>query len=491
MALTQKTVQKQSGSLTLTPQLRQAIKLLELSNIELESYLAQEILDNPLLEMAPKDATLDSENPPEKNQDEDAEDGPERDDRTTFDEEAYDNLWSHQSETDRWQGSSSSSAKGGAFSPEDFFSQEESLRAAPVTLRDHLLSQLQADFSDPIDLMIGTHLIESLEESGYLTAPLEDISEKLGCPRERIEQTLTQLKECDPPGIFAADLSECLTLQLKDSQELDHPFVCLLSNLNLYADGKIDALLSRTELTRDELGHYLKRLQRLCPKPGLLFDPPVEEAFQPDVFVQWHEGQQEWRLHLNEATLPKLLINTGYYGRVTQEGTKEVKAYLKESLKSANWLTKALDQRAQTILKVSSEIVKQQDAFLKKGLNYLKPMTLKDIAAAVDLHESTVSRVTQHKYMVTPRGTFDMKIFFSSSVASMSEEETHSASSVQHLIQNLVSCESPSQPFSDDQLVQALAEKGIDVARRTISKYRKIMKIPSSYERKKHYLRQL
>lgn len=491
MALSQKAQQKQTGSLTLTPQLRQAIKLLELSNIELEAYLAQEILDNPLLELSSEGEDFSNDSSADQDHDLAFEDHTDLDSRDTFTDEAQENLWSNQSEADRWQGTSSSGGKSGSAYEEENFFLEDRLKAAPITLRDHLLSQLHSDFSDPVDLMIGTHLIEGLDESGYLNLPLTEISEKLGCPEKRVAQTLSCLKECEPAGVFAENLVDCLRLQLEDAGVLDETFSLILENLSLYADGKIESLLSLTGLNREGLAEYLKRLQALNPKPGLLFEPTSEEVLQPDVFVRWHEGKQEWVIHLNEATLPKVLINTGYYARVTQEGAKEVNAYLKESLKSANWLTKALDQRAQTILKVSSEIVKQQGDFLRKGLSHLKPMTLKDIALAVDLHESTISRVTQHKYMVTPRGTFDMKIFFSSSVSSMTEDGSHSSSSVQHLIQTLVASESPAAPYSDDQLVQALAEKGVDVARRTISKYRKIMNIPSSYERKKQHLRKL
>ena len=519
MALSQSIQQKQAGSLTLTPQLRQAIKLLELSNLDLETYLAQEILDNPLLELASQEDTAspDGENPQENitdndsdsdsdnSNDNDSDNGkasehsnaendfdpiPDRDDSAS---EEYDNLWTNQSEADRWENASSSggSSSSTTSSSSDLDDAASRLVANPVTLREYLTSQLHTDFSDPIDLLIGTHLIEGLDESGYLTTPLQEIAEKLGCAENRVCNTLHSLQKCEPSGVFAQSLIECLRLQLIDQKALTPSLSKLLEHLSLYADGKIDDLLKITALTRQELADHLHHIQSLNPRPGLLFETPSDQNFHPDVFVRWHDAKQEWRIHLNEATLPKILIDTGYYARVTSKGEKEINAYLKERLQSASWLAKALDQRAQTILKVSSEIVQQQEAFLKKGLRYLKPMTLKDIAVAVDLHESTVSRVTQHKYMMTPRGTFDMKTFFSSSVASMKDDGTHSASSVQHLIQSLVTSESPQAPYSDDQLVQELAEKGIDVARRTISKYRKIMNIPSSYERKKYHLRQI
>tara|TARA_A100000171_G_C2139029_1_gene153005 strand:- start:5258 stop:6712 length:1455 start_codon:yes stop_codon:yes gene_type:complete len=484
MALSQGVQQKQTGSLTLTPQLRQAIKLLELSNLELTDYLSQEMLDNPLLDLAPGE-TSPSDDSDHTHTDQESHSSTSELDNIGSEE--YNNVWSNESEADRWQNSSSS---GGHFD-DGSSTIENRLVATSLSLREHLLSQLHTDFSNPVDLIIGEHLIEGLDESGYLCVPLSNISEKLGCPENRVLETLLALQKCDPAGVFAQNLIDCLKLQLIDQECLTPDLEKLLDHLDLFAHGKIDQLQKVTSLTRDKLSKNLHIIQSLNPRPGLLFEPTSREEFQPDVFVRWQDGQKNWVIHLNEATLPKVLIDTGYYARVCEDGEKEVKAYLKERFKSANWLIKALDQRAQTILKVSSEIVKQQGDFLKKGLSHLKPMTLKDIAVAVDLHESTVSRVTQHKYMMTPRGTFDMKIFFSSAVASMTNESTYSSSSVQHLIQELIESEAPQAPYSDDQLVQALAEKGVDVARRTISKYRKIMNIASSYERKKKYLRQI
>lgn len=471
MGLTQGLHQKQTTSLVLTPQLRQAIHLLSLNNLELHTHLQQEILENPLLEMVWQEETPPAQEKTDSGEEEWA----------SPTSQAHENLWSNDSQSDRWTGSTGGSSSGA------FEGEGSSLRVAshPVSLQAHLMSQIHTCITNPEEKIMAAHLLADLDEAGYLTTSLEALAARLGCEEVHLETTLQTLQSFDPAGVFARHLCECLSLQLKDQGEWTPDLENLLTYLPLFAEGKMEPFFKKTGLTREKITQGLSLLRRLDPKPGLAFAAENAQTIVPDLYVSWDPLTQGWEVRFNEGTLPKVLLDTGYYAKVSKTGEKDIQIYLKEKMASANWLVKALDQRAQTILRVATTLVATQSSFLRLGLAHLQPLTLREVAASLELHESTISRVIQNKYLQTPRGVFEMKMFFSNAVMGMSDEEQHSATSVRHLLGALVAEEDPKDPYSDDQLVQKMAERGVDVARRTISKYRRILKIPSSYERRR------
>ena len=460
MALQQKLIQKQAQTLTLTPQLRQAIKLLELSNLELNQYLETLVEENPVL-------TLEEAKPDESV----GEDSAEEDAFDTLDSPDYDNLWTNEAERPKGSG---------------VYEGEETFVENPETLRDHLYQQLNATFLEGPQQLIGSQLIEGLDERGYLTVSPEEISEVLGVSLQETEEVLQALQGFDPCGVFARDLLDCLRLQLKDQGYDQEEYHAFFSHISLFVEGKIDKLLKVSQLSEENLKKILKILRTLNPNPGHLFDPPLSIALIPDVYVHFDQEEGIWRVRLNEATLPKVIVDRGY--GLNFEGMKKdagLKKYITEKYAAAEWLLKSLEQRTRTILKVSEAIVEIQKDFFEKGAAFLKPLVLREIAERTELHESTISRVTTHKYMATPRGVFELKFFFSSSVQGMHDEEDVSSSVVKQKIHQLIQKEPENKPFSDDYLVSLLAVEGVDVARRTITKYREALNIPSSFERKR------
>ncbi|MCA0370511.1 MAG: RNA polymerase factor sigma-54 [Proteobacteria bacterium] len=468
MALSQKLQQKQTTSLALTPQLRQAIHLLTLSNLDLAQHLGQELMENPLLEL--EGSQDDTPSLQEKSSEEDWEDPS---------SQTHENLWGNDSDGDRWAGGSSRQS--------DEYGLEGRAATQGETLVAHLTSQIHMRLSDTQEKLIAAHFIADLDEAGYFVTPLENLASALGAPLPLLEEVLAKVQRFEPVGVFARSVAECLRLQLAERQALTPKLTRFLAHLPLVGEGRVEELIRKANITKEELGSYLQLLRTLDPKPGLAFSKGDDSALIPDLFVTWHEGDQRWDVRFNEATLPKVLIDTGYYARVWEKGNREIQSYLKERMSSANWLLKALDQRAQTILKVASVLISTQGDFLREGVMRLVPLTLKEVASTLDIHESTVSRVVQNKYMRTPRGTFEMRLFFSHAVASMQDTETLAAASVRQTLVRLVEEENPEDPYSDDQLVQKMAEAGVDVARRTISKYRRILKIPSSYDRRRAF----
>ena len=287
-----------------------------------------------------------------------------------------------------------------------------------VSLKQHLLGQVNAGLEHPVDRLIGAHLVESLDEAGYLTEDVGEVATKLGCSVERVEAVLLQLQRMDPAGIGARNLAECLALQLAELDRLDPAMQALLDHLDLLARHDFEGLMGLCGVDREDMAEMIDEIHALNPKPGLLFDHVVAQPVVPDVLLR-READGVWRVELNGETLPRLLVNARYGALVTRmgRGTQE-RAYLSECLANANWLVKSLDQRARTILKVASEIVRQQEAFLEHGIDHLRPLNLKTIAEAIEMHESTVSRVTSNKYVATPRGIFELKYFFTSAIAS-------------------------------------------------------------------------
>jgi RNA polymerase sigma-54 factor len=361
----------------------------------------------------------------------------------------------------------------------------EAYVASEVTLRDHLRGQMRTAIADPVDRLIASNLIDSVDESGYLTLDALALADRLGCPATDIERVLAVLQSFDPPGVFARSLAECLALQLKEQNRWDPQIARLLDNLALLGAHNLSALRRTVGVDQDELAEMIAEIKALSPKPGLKFGSVTVQPVIADVIVR-AAGDGGWTVELNSETLPRVLVNRSYFTRVSMcAAGSEERDYLNECLQTANWLAKSLDQRARTILRVSEEIVRQQDGFFSKGVQYLRPLNLKTVADAIKMHESTVSRVTSNKYVATPRGMYELKFFFTSAIAASGDGEAHSSEAVRHRIRQLIEGEQASQVLSDDRIVELLRGAGIDIARRTVAKYREAMRIPSSVQRRR------
>lgn len=471
---------KQSQQLVMTPQLQQAIKLLQLNNMELGELVEEELEQNPLLEKVDVDAqnesTLDEQNTKEQRDDLERE----------FDQSQNESSGEN---TDFDAGSKMADiGAGGNLKFEDSEMSFENNMSKPETLREHLTEQLFIACNDPRDRMIGGLLIDQLDEAGYLRALPAELAEQLGCSQERIDNLLIILKGFDPTGVFAADLSECLALQIEEKGQLDTPMQKFLANLDILADHDFKKLSEICEVNETYVRDMVEEIQSLNPKPAGEFDHLVVQTAIPDVLMKKLPKNLGggWRVELNNDTLPRVLVNQEYYTEVSNIATqKKDKEYLSNQLQSANWLVRAMDQRAQTILKVAGEIIEQQDGFFNYGIEFLKPLTLKDIAEEIEMHESTVSRVTTNKYIGTPRGIFELKFFFSTALGGEDGGAAHSSEAVKAKIKSLIDAENPKKILSDDKLVVLLKEDGVDIARRTVAKYREAMHIGSSVQRRK------
>ncbi len=505
MALSQRLDIRQSQTLVMTPQLQQAIKLLQLSNLELSEFIDREIEQNPLLEredsqsaesndgfepagaepplppvaeLAPRD-TLDfatSDTMPEAGE-------------NPLDTD-YENVWTNGSSADNNMGDGETlgqwnNASGGSGGFDDSAPNLEQTLSGDTSLRDHLQGQLNVDITAPAERLIGTALIDLLDETGYLTADLSELARQLGCPVVDIERVLEKLQRFDPPGIFARSLKECLAIQLRDLNRLDPAMVALLDNLELLAARNMAALIRACGVDAEDIADMLAEIRKLNPKPALAFDHTPAQSITPDILMRAQSGGG-WIVELNPDTLPRLLVNQRYFTKVNSEvRSKAEREYLSERLNSANWLVKSLHQRATTILKVASEIVRRQDAFFLNGVQFLKPLILRDIAEVIEMHESTVSRVTSNKFMVTPRGIFELKYFFTTSIQGSDGGANHSAEAVRFRIKAMIDEETAESVLSDDRIVELLHDDGIDIARRTVAKYREAMRIPSSVQRRR------
>jgi RNA polymerase sigma-54 factor len=483
---------KQGLGLTLTPQLMQSIRLLQLSHLELGAFVDAELLRNPLLER--EDGSEPGEEPaepPERlvelNASEDTVDFGDRIQSADsiangFDTEV-ENVFPEQAAQDRLSDVPQWNERGA--SGEESADLDQFV-AARLSLSEHLESQVVLLLSDPAERLIAQFLIDGLNEAGYLAIELQSVAEQLGAPLAIVEAVLEKLHGCEPVGLFARDVRECLALQLRERDRLDPMMARLLDHLHLIAEHDMARLARAVGCDREDLLDMLAELRELDPKPGRAFERGPVESVVPDVFVR-EAPQGGWQIELNAETLPRVLINRQYYASVTKK-TRDAteKTFLTDCLATANWLAKSLDQRAQTILKVSAEIVKQQDGFLIHGITQLKPMTLKAVADAIEMHESTVSRVTSNKYMMTPRGVFEMKYFFTTALGSSTGEADHSAETVRHRIRQIIDAETPADILSDDTIAEMLhKEQGIEVARRTVAKYREGMNIASSVIRRR------
>jgi RNA polymerase sigma-54 factor len=492
MALTQRLEIRQSHALVMTPQLMQAIKLLQLSNLDLAAYVENELEKNPLLERSSEDPDTATGGETESQQKPDSSDWSDENGRaealdppegTTTDPD--DGGEPRRAETDSLLPGQSEWAGVGAGGRADSDYNLEAFVSAEVTLVDHLAEQLTLAVADPVRRMIGRHLIDLVDEAGYLTDDLAEAAEKLGAPLAEVEAVLTILQGFDPPGVCARNLTECLAIQLKERDRFDPAMQMLVNHLDLLAKRDLAALRKVCDVSEDDLNDMVAEIRHLNPKPGLAFGSTLVQPIVPDVFVrQGPDGG--YIVELNSDTLPKVLLNQTYYAEVAGTAkTDKEKTYLADCLQTATWLVRALDQRAKTILKVAKEIVRQQDAFFARGVQHLRPLNLKTVADAIEMHESTVSRVTANKYMATSRGIFELKYFFTSAIAAADGGEAHSAESVRHRIKQLIDAESPQDVLSDDTIVERLRAAGIDIARRTVAKYREAMRIPSSVQRRR------
>ena len=500
MALTQRLQIRQSQALVMTPQLMQAIKLLQLSNLDLVAYVEAELERNPLLDrgageeggaVEPEGAAAADTLPAES----DVWSGGETAPNSKTAEEALDtrieDSFPDHAEASPPRGAAegpagySEWAGVGTGGRDDADYNLEAFVPAETTLADWLREQLALAVTSPARRMIGQYLIDLVDEAGYLGGDLDTVAEKLGTSVKEIEAVLGILQGFDPPGICARDLSECLALQLKERDRFDPAMQALIARLDLLAKRDFAALKKICGVGDEDLADMIAEIRNLNPKPGLAFGSAVVQPIVPDVFVR-PGPDGGWIVELNSDTLPKVLVNQSYYSEVSATAKRDAdKSYLAECLQSATWLVRALDQRARTILKVSNEIVRQQDGFFAHGVEHLRPLNLKTVAEAISMHESTVSRVTANKYMATSRGIFELKYFFTSAIAAAHGGEAHSAEAVRHRIKQLIDAETADDVLSDDTIVDKLREAGIDIARRTVAKYREAMRIPSSVQRRR------
>jgi RNA polymerase sigma-54 factor len=485
---------RQSQSLVMTPQLQQAIKLLALSNLEIEAFIAEEVEKNPLLEAG------ESEAEPEAGMGGDdgtggdvAEpidavsglDGSGEDQPLDADYAAE--TFHHDSPADLAGGPGMDGALGlgGTTSGGDGFDLQETLVGA-TSLADHLTAQAGAVLSGG-DLLIATHIIDALDEAGYLTIALLDVADRLRAPLGQVERVLGVVQTFDPTGIGARNLAECLALQARDADRYDPCMAKLIAHLDLLARGELPRLRRICGVDEEDMADMIRELRAYDPKPGLRFAPSETQPVVPDIFVA--PTPAGWAVELNNATLPRLIVNRSYYAELAGTATdRSSKAWLNDNLQSANWLMKALDQRARTIVKVATEIVKQQEAFFRRGVEHLRPLTLRTVAEAIGMHESTVSRVTSNKYLACPRGLFELKYFFTSAIQSADGGEAASAQAVKSHIARLIAEEAPGAILSDDSLVDLLNARGFDIARRTVAKYREALGLGSSVQRRRQKL---
>ena len=498
MSLMQRLEMRQGQALVMTPQLLQAIKLLQLSQLDLAAYVDAELERNPLLERAEAesaagpepDAAHEGGEPAEADSWLASDLSPDRGEIERDLDTRLDNVFADENPAPRETGAGDALSltpppygnAGGSFDGElpDF----EASLTAEVTLREHLTAQLELATRDPGDRLIAGFLIDAVDEAGYCRESMDALAERLGTGLDTVMRVLRLVQGFDPPGVAARDLAECLAIQLIERDRYDPAMQALVGRLDLVAKRDLAALRRLCGVDEEDLLDMLAEIRQLDPKPGRAFGAQAVEVLIPDVFVR-AAPDGSWLIELNSEALPRVLVNQSYYARVSRGAVAEGdRAYLSECLQNANWLTRSLEQRARTILKVASEIVRQQDGFFVHGVSHLRPLNLKTVAEAIGMHESTVSRVTSNKAIGTSRGTLEMKYFFTAAIPGAAGADAHSSESVRHRIKQLVDAEAD-DVLSDDALVQRLRDEGIDIARRTVAKYRESLRIPSSIERRR------
>lgn len=493
MALSARLQQKQSQSLVMTPQLAQSIKLLQYSHLELAEFVQDEIEKNPLLEMSNENSIESADMGSEKAAKEDIitnemklDAGDNAKDLDASFENVYDEgiAGAEKANKDTTQSLSAQSSSPSSSNNTDNTDFLASI-GATVSLAQHLSEQVSLNFSDPKNREIATYIAHGLTEDGYFQEDLHDIAMLNGVAVAQVEKVLAKFQTFDPSGIGARDLRECLTIQLREKDRFDPAMQKLIENLPLLAKREFEKLMKLCEVSREDFNDMIREIKELDPRPAARYEPILSQNVVPDVLIK-QKTDGSWAIDLNPETLPKVLVNHTYHAELTSAvKTPEGKEFIAECMGNASWLTKSLDQRAQTILKVATEIVKQQDMFFAEGVEHLRPLNLKTIADAIKMHESTISRVTSNKFLMCDQGIFELKFFFSSSITSSDGDEGHASQSVKHKIKQLVDLESSKKVLSDDQIVLKLQETGIEIARRTVAKYREAMRIPSSVQRRR------
>ncbi|MEO1693826.1 MAG: RNA polymerase factor sigma-54 [Pseudomonadota bacterium] len=498
MAISAKLEMRQGQQLVMTPQLQQAIRLLQLSNIELAAFVDAELERNPLLERDERDEARDdlpteAASTTSESGGDSADDGgldlrrDQADASQALDTEV-DNVYPDASPVDL-NAPATPSLNGSATPSRAYSDGDANLEAyvsSEVSLKDHLLSQVQMMLTCPVERMIGRYLVDFVDEAGYLRADTNDLSARLGADVAAIDAVIVKIQACDPAGVFARSLVECLSLQLAERNRLDPVMAAFLDNLDRLAKHDVAGLRKAIGVDAEDLADMIAEVRALDPKPGLRFGSSPMQAIVPDVMVRAAKDGS-WLVELNSETLPRVLVDRVYYTTVSKSTRNEGdKDYLIDCLQTANWLVKSLDQRARTILRVAEEIVRQQDGFFTHGVQHLRPLNLRTVADAISMHESTISRVTSNKYMATPRGIFELKYFFTSAIASADDDgDAYSSEAVRHRIKALVDAEAAAAVLSDDKIVELLKSDGIDIARRTVAKYREALGIPSSIQRRR------
>jgi len=521
MALSAQLHLRQNQSLVMTPQLMQSIRLLQLTHAELLQYVEQEVEKNPLLRHETGGDGF-AEQPAEDGAALAADGAALAADGTALAADGTALAADGHGEEDWFR--SELDHSGGEISarldaaPEDVFPEDsgqprpdapelaaqwksmpgngspsgeayhdlDGFAARPETLREHVMEQIAFAFADPGDRLIAVNLTDHLDDAGYLRADLAETAGRLNVDTDRIETVLGAMQAFEPAGLFARSLSECLAIQLRRRDRFDPAMEKMIANLELLARRDFKTLKRLCGVDEADLVDMLAEIRGLDPKPGHRFDNANLQVIVPDVLVR-PAPDGDWAVELNSETLPKVLIDQSYYLQVSthvrQSDTD--RDYLNECMRNANWLTRSLDQRAKTIMKVAAEIVRQQTDFLARGVEHLRPLTLKSVADAIKMHESTVSRVTSNKYMLTPRGIFELKFFFTASIAASGGGDNHSSEAVRHRIRQMIADEDPANILSDDVIVTLLKGDGIDIARRTVAKYREAMNIASSVQRRR------
>ena len=483
---------RQSQSLVMTPQLQQAIRLLALSNLEVEGFIAEEIERNPLLESGERDdgePVRETEGegddaPPDPSDSADLIERGDATGETSIDADFSTETFHHDSASDSVGSLDGSLGVSGVSSAGSEDGPDFDQFAAPdISLAEHLNHQAGEVLSGRA-LFIAQHLIDQIDEIGYLRADLLDVSQRLGVALAEVEAVLGVIHGFDPTGVGARNLAECLAIQAREADRYDPCMAALIDNLESVARGDMARLRKICRVDDEDLADMIRELRDYDPKPGCRFGGEPSQAVVPDLFVA--RRANGWGIEINAATLPRVLVNRAYYVELSGgKQDKSSKAWLSDMLASANWLVKALDQRQRTIIKVASEIVKQQEAFFLHGVAHLKPLTLARVADAIEMHESTVSRVTSNKYLSCARGLFELKYFFTSAIQSADGGDAVSAEAVKAAIRALILAEDPKKILSDDTLVDLLNAKGFDIARRTVAKYREAIGFGSSVQRRR------
>ena len=478
MALGPRLDLRQSQSLVMTPQLQQAIKLLALSNLELEAYLAEALEGNPLLDTSSPDSDGGGHEPPgdtpaaeaaslEADQAMSADGGSENDLDVDFAAESF----HHDSASDNVGLSG-----GGEDIDFDSFAEHDG------TLHDHLLAQVGERFGG-IEAIVAGQLVALIDEAGYLRADLPELAAQLGVPLALVEAVLASIQCFDPSGVGGRDLAECIAIQAREADRYDPAMATMIAHLDLVAKGAFPQLKRICGVDDEDLADMIRELRGYDPKPGLKFGGDGAPAVVPDLYIR--RTVEGWAVEINSGTLPRLLVNRRYYSELAQGAAVKSKAWLSEQLAGANWLVRALDQRQRTIVKVASEIVKQQEGFFLNGVAHMRPLTLRQVAEAIGMHESTVSRVTSNKYLSCARGLFELKYFFSSGISDTQGDGAVSAEAVKSRIKAMIEAEDGKAILSDETIAQKLSAEGHDIARRTVVKYREAMGYGSSVQRRR------